>query len=323
MIHIKKHFRMISVVVPFYNISDSYFIPFIESIKKQDYDDYEVIIVDDGSTDVSVGYINEICGNDSHFRIIRKQHGGLSDTRNLGIKECKGNLLWIIDPDDIVVSSIAFSTINKTYNDNPDADILVFGFMKQLSNGRFLRISADKDFRLSGKELIDNLCVNCEYIEGYTWNKVFNLSRIDKSNLGSFDTDISSFEDKLWLFKLCCKVKKCCVIHDILYQYNYNFSSLSRGKDIEKVFRRLDGAFRAYSRIRDIIKAEFGPKSRQYYEVSAELFCFSVNNIFQLRKEGKRFDDSISEYKKFISSDWRKDGMIKYYYLARKLLRYL
>lgn len=97
----KKNEELISVIVPVYNV-ERYLSNCIKSILKQSYRNIEVILVDDGSTDSS-GYIcDSFASVDSRVSVIHKQNGGLSEARNIGIENCKGNFVSLIDSDDIV-----------------------------------------------------------------------------------------------------------------------------------------------------------------------------------------------------------------------------
>ena len=315
---------MISVVVPFYNIPDSYFIPFINSIKQQTYKDYEVLIVNDGSTEVTSEHIREIIGDDSRFKILDKPHGGLSDTRNYGILNCRGTLLWIIDPDDVLYSPEAFLKISEEFKIRSGLDLLIFGYLKNSKLKEQKKFSIISPVLLSGKQVLSLLCMNEKHIEGYTWNKVLNLEKISKTIIGEFDVSLSSFEDKVWLFPLLTKIGECRVIPDILYQYNYNPNSLSHSVDKEKLLQRYDRAFEAYCRLVEYSRDVFGYESAEYYSVLADAYGIAVNNIVQMKfamKNTKQNHELISKYSSFIRFTWRSAGLRKYKYLVRKILK--
>ena len=89
----------ISVILPVYNVSD-YVDQCLNSLAHQTFDDFEALIVDDGSTDDSAEKCAAWCERDARFRLIRKPNGGVSSARNVGIEEARGTYLAFVDPDD-------------------------------------------------------------------------------------------------------------------------------------------------------------------------------------------------------------------------------
>ncbi len=89
----------LSVVVPVYNVKD-YLQRCIDSILKQEYQDYEIILVDDGSTDGSGLLCDDIAVNNKRVKVIHKENGGLSSARNAGIAQVKGKYIMLLDSDD-------------------------------------------------------------------------------------------------------------------------------------------------------------------------------------------------------------------------------
>lgn len=123
--------KLISIIVPVYNV-ERYLCECINSIINQKVKNWELILVDDGSTDRS----NSICDNyaikDNRIRVIHKQNGGVSSARNIGIEVAKGEWLVFVDADDWIDEN--FLTL---ISDNIDSgyQIIHFGYKKQLSDG--------------------------------------------------------------------------------------------------------------------------------------------------------------------------------------------
>lgn len=93
----KKPKPLISVIVPVYNV-ENYIARCIDSILAQTYPDLEVLLVDDGSTDLSGALCDQFAQKDARVRVIHKEHGGLSDARNTGMRQAVGNILrlWTV-----------------------------------------------------------------------------------------------------------------------------------------------------------------------------------------------------------------------------------
>ena len=94
---------LISVIVPVYNAQD-YLERCLRSLADQDYPDFEVLLVDDGSTDRSGGICEDWSGKDPRFIACRKENGGVSDARNYGLDSCSGEYIAFVDADDYVDS---------------------------------------------------------------------------------------------------------------------------------------------------------------------------------------------------------------------------
>ena len=90
---------LISVIIPVYNVED-YLHYAIESLEKQTYKNFEIILVNDGSTDDSGKLCDEYSEKYSNVRVFHKENGGLSDARNFGVQKAKGEFVTFLDPDD-------------------------------------------------------------------------------------------------------------------------------------------------------------------------------------------------------------------------------
>ena len=91
--------ELLSIIVPVYNV-EMYLKRCVDSILKQDYDNMEIILVDDGSTDSSGVICDQYASNYKNVKVIHKKNGGLSDARNFGLDNCRGQYISFIDSDD-------------------------------------------------------------------------------------------------------------------------------------------------------------------------------------------------------------------------------
>ena len=92
---------MVSVLVPVYN-SESVLARCLDSIISQTYKDLEIILVDDGSTDSSPRICDEYAVRDSRIKVIHQKNGGISNARNTGLKNAKGEYIQLVDHDDVI-----------------------------------------------------------------------------------------------------------------------------------------------------------------------------------------------------------------------------
>ena len=110
---------LISVVIPAYN-AEQFLDETLESVLSQTYENWECIIVNDGSMDNTESVAKKWCEKDSRFRLINKENGGLSSARNWGIKESKAEYIAFLDADDILTSDSLEVRINVLIEQNVD-----------------------------------------------------------------------------------------------------------------------------------------------------------------------------------------------------------
>lgn len=113
--------RLVSVIVPVYNVKP-YLKECVDSILRQTYENLEIILVDDGSTDGSENLCDEYIKTDWRVKVIHKENGGLSDARNLGMAEARGEILSFVDSDDYI-SEFFYEIMLTVMNEN-DCDIV-------------------------------------------------------------------------------------------------------------------------------------------------------------------------------------------------------
>lgn len=110
---------LVSVIVPIYNVKD-YLIRCLDSLNEQDYEDLEIVLVDDGSKDESGMMADEYCRTHSRFRCLHKPNGGLSDARNYGMKYAKGDAFVFVDSDDWVSKSYVSKMVESMLQHHSD-----------------------------------------------------------------------------------------------------------------------------------------------------------------------------------------------------------
>ena len=97
----------ISIIAPVYNI-DKYVGAFIKSVLSQTYTNWELILIDDGSTDNSGKICDDFSSQDNRIKVIHQPNGGVSKARNAGIKQSKGDWMMMSDPDDLLLPDCGF-----------------------------------------------------------------------------------------------------------------------------------------------------------------------------------------------------------------------
>lgn len=177
-----------SVVVPVYNV-EKYLKTCIDSILNQTFKDFELILVDDGSTDSSPQICDEYAKNDVRIRVLHKPNGGLSDARNTGLKSSCGKYLIFIDSDDYWDDNCSLEKINKLILSN-NADVVTWRFKKYIEDDlRIENVGFDLPSEYDYSALIKskNLVVSA-------WNKAINRKLFEENDLmfreGVFSEDV-------------------------------------------------------------------------------------------------------------------------------------
>lgn len=216
----------ISVIIPLYN-KEKQIRYTIDSILKQDFTDFELIIINDGSTDNSLKIVKEI--NDERIKIINQTNAGVSVARNRGIDEAKGEYVFFIDADDHLLPG----AFNLMMNDC-SADLIVASFVQTDNNGTITNKSINS---ISGSVLYP--------FKSYWKREIFlrmgNLfiKREFLKQTGYLRTDMTLYEDKEWNMRL---LKQASVYSytDIILEYNRGETGLSHGfKPIEKDYANI------------------------------------------------------------------------------------
>ncbi len=208
-----------SIVIPVYN-AEKYISRTLQSIQDQTYTDFEVIMVDDGSTDDSPDICETFVDKDSRFKLIRKKNAGVSAARNTGIKEAEGDYILFIDSDDWIEKdtlAICNRQLEATH-----ADELIFGMSFDIEkNGTIERslIKSHEKIELDSGNfiIVFKSLYSCNYLTS-SCNRVISLPLLKTNNL-LFDERISNYEDYEFSLRVLGHCELVEIIPDVLYHY--------------------------------------------------------------------------------------------------------
>lgn len=222
----------VSVVVPIYNVQP-YLERCLKSLQNQSFHDFEVILVNDGSTDNSEKICCKFVKDDKRFRYFKKVNGGLSDARNFGVNQARGKYIIFTDSDDFVEKDYIKILYDHAINDN--AEIVVCAFFETDEKGAKLRrITIDnKNFILTGRDLIKNYYIKNNSIANIVaWNKIYlaDIFKTVRFEKGRF------FEDEYIFVPLFWNVKRVSIVNIPLYNYVQRSGSIMKTKFSEKKF---------------------------------------------------------------------------------------
>lgn len=229
---------MISVIVPIFN-AEKYLHRCIKRILAQDYTDYELLLIDDGSTDNSGTICDEYAIKDNRIRVFHKENGGVSSARNWGLDKAIGEYIMFVDSDDYMLPGMLEVMLSTL--ESKKADLVVCGTTE--TGGGYWRPIADVDYSIN--QLKENF-VSLLHTELLSppWNKIYKKEIIGSNR---FCDDISFGEDLLFNIQYLKKCENISFIKESpFYHEKENENSLvikfnrNRLFDIEKVWVVVD-----------------------------------------------------------------------------------
>ena len=229
---------LFSIIVPIYNV-ERYLEQCIESVLAQNYQNYELILVDDGSPDNSLDICTQYAKQHHNIVFIRKVNGGLSDARNSGIKMARGEYLMFLDSDDYWEGTSILSDLQKIITENnPD---VIFNYMSSVYPDKVLNNYLNRDKLLgSFKEDFQGLYQDGIYL-GFVWTKIIKREILLKNHL--FFIKGRSFEDVAWSFFLTKYISSYAIYKNCFYMYRRkrkgSISSVVTAKNQVSLFQNL------------------------------------------------------------------------------------
>ena len=213
--------ELISVIVPVYN-PGAYLVPCMESLLYQTHQNLDIILVDDGSTDGSGAVCDEFALRDKRIRVLHQKNGGVSTARNAGLDQARGDYLFFLDSDDLLMPESLAVLCQRM-----EKHALVSGSMQQIdeaglpgTDGLFLR-----DQQLSAEQMLHLLFHEEEQgYQGFMCNKLFDLRLIREHGL-RFDPAIRYNEDRLFITEYLLQAREAAMIPDVVYLYRIHAAS--------------------------------------------------------------------------------------------------
>lgn len=242
----------VSIIVPVYN-AGTYLEECLESIATQTYTEFELLLVDDGSTDGSAEVCDRYAKMDSRIRVIHQQNMGAALARKNGVQCAAGEYICFVDADDrIDKGMIAFFVENIG-----KCDLITSGCRcENFPNQYIERVDALEKGLYDTKEAMEYLTANMityrnRYEDGllpFLVNKMYKSAMV-KEAVTNIDPSIVYAEDRDLLFRYVLKAKAICVTHEIFYDYRYRETSIMHKEnmrfmcDLNRLYLSLSGVF--------------------------------------------------------------------------------
>ena len=213
---------LISVIIPVYNVCD-YLEKCIESVCGQRYNNLEIILVDDGSTDGSGELCDKFACKDERIVVIHQENGGLSHARYTGLKSAKGKYITFLDSDDYIHEN-TYMVMQKMI-ENKNADVAIAGFKRVYDSNGCPEDGSGATVCVSGKEAARNIYKQGEegLISLVAWNKLYRKNAISQE----FCFPVGRIhEDEYTTYRLLYSLKKVVYIDNNFYYYRQRGDSI-------------------------------------------------------------------------------------------------
>lgn len=218
-----------SVILPIYNV-EKYLERCVESVLSQNFTDYEMILVDDGSSDFSPKICDEYEEKYNFIKVIHKKNGGLSSARNAGFEQATGKYILWFDSDDWVEKN----TLSLIYNATKESevDIIKFNYIRHIDDNEILGISNAIPKKYEEKKEIDELITLALCSAGkYSLSACMHAYRTQFLNDNSLkfisEREVGS-EDFLFNIEALLSANSVVVLKDALYHYDLRIGSLTQ-----------------------------------------------------------------------------------------------
>lgn len=228
---------LVSIIVPIYN-AEKYLDSCIQSVLRQTYTNWELILIDDGSTDKSGRIAEEYGFADERITVFHQKNLGVSLARNQGIDEATGNYVVFLDADDELIEDCLAKTVNIAEETNADVVAGRSCEDQELFQDRII---------WTGAEALENSLKD----HLFTYSACAKLIRREFIGKTRFTPDIRINEDSYFVFQLLCKQNVFVLTNDVIYFYRANSESSSRAAFSEKYFDILKVSDLKYKKIEE------------------------------------------------------------------------
>ena len=271
---------MVSILVPVYN-SAPYLQECVDSLTGQTYADLQIVMINDGSSDESWEIMQELARKDKRIEIYSQRNNGVAATRNRLLEKVRGDFVLFVDSDDW----IELYTIETLMSEQKKGDYDIVAF------------------QLSSPTLHDEHFNKEQIIKKFLEHKTFRGSLCDKLVKAALyqglriDETISYGEDAMLVWQVLQRIDRISILHNVLYHYRVNSSSLSR--------RQFDGKkFTVYTAW-DYIVRDTEDMWPQYTDIARARFACEMAQVLRAGAiAGYKYDNSV----RLLQEEVRRDG---------------
>lgn len=265
---------MISIIVPVYN-TEQYLHRCIDSVLAQTYKDFELLLIDDGSTDSSGAICDEYAEKDGRIKVFHKENGGVSDTRNKGMDLAQGKYLMFLDADDFWLQNDVLEVlVGKA--DEYDLDIVRGEYSAMHEDGT---LAWNREISTERRNHAGELLTNVEFLEYAIHGENFLfLSLFKRNSIGTLRFEVGRIflEDMLFYSTYLLQSLRCMYLPDVrFYAYRKNEGSISSQVSIKK----LEDSFSMCYRFRELAECAQGELKSKYIYNSIMMYYWTLSTV--------------------------------------------
>lgn len=286
-----KNYRL-SIIIPTFNVED-YIQETLTSCLNQDIsqEEYEIICIDDGSSDATVSKIEEIASANKNIKLFTQKNSGVSATRNRGIDLARGNYIWFVDSDDLIAPNCIGPLLNKV--EEYEAEKLLFGMEHFTTQPKAHNQQVNFEFCDTNDKM---------YAFVYSHNgggvcRSFYKTEFLRQNELRFNTKLAFSEDIFFDFAVLINCQKCLKTENVSYFYRQRIGSAMHSNNFDKHISSMQLLAKEYLSItkKDIPKSwKKLSKRKSQFAIKALLFSlvqkgdikYAKECLNELKKEG-------------------------------------
>lgn len=295
---------LISIIVPIYN-SGKYLPKCIDSIINQTYQNFEVILIDDGSNDNSLEICNYYHLKDKRIKSFSKVHSGVSASRNVGIRHANGEYLMFVDSDDYISKNL----IERIISINTNNEKVIFLLNKNNSKKDI------EELKIENPELKKELVYDILGWKKENKNQIRILSDlhgnlylreyIEKNNI-EFDENLTMGEDMLFNMDVILNANRYICLYDDLYHVQTREDSITRRINKEIVEKDLDFHINVLKRLEKMNDKNFCEMAKIRLALGGIICCC---NSYFFKAKFKNLKKYIKELDLFVGLDFYNNGL--------------
>ena len=250
-----KNKKKVSIIVPVYNV-EHYLEECLYSIVNQTFEDIEIILINDGSTDNSFRIIKDFAQKDSRIEIISQQNKGVSEARNSGIHVASGEYILFVDSDDVILTNTVETLYNKSIQ--TDSDLLIGGVLYYYPDGSKVAVSKRHEVlnTLTCVSNEDFFAKHVEKINSPFLVYLFFCKRELIVEKKIFFKKGIIHEDDLWCTQILLNANCISVIDFNYYSYRQREGSLMHSDNKEFQLKSLSVVIKEFNKISTKLKKE-------------------------------------------------------------------
>ena len=308
---------MFSVIIPVYNVENT-LSECVNSVLSQSYKDFEIILVDDGSTDGSSKLCDDFASKDKRIKAVHKKNGGLSSARNAGMKVITGDYFLFLDSDDYWTYDSFLSDLVEII-EKYDSDVVVFN----ISSDNSIFANYNRNYEIeeavssNGKdEAFKELIINNKLLSS-ACDKIYKSSLFNNEDFRFVEGVYS--EDIDWTARVFISVQKISYLDRYAYYYRPNDSSITHNIKYKNVVDLCNA-------IKKIIKLSEQITDEDYYEWYMNYCAYqyiTFLNVVALFKDRKEIETEIGNMKQYAYLlNYHYNKKVKLCFLFNKFFGY-